>query len=321
MKWRAVVLVLIAVAALPAVAVGTEPIAYVTEIQDLGKGTAVVHRAADNTHVAVQPFTSLRRGDELRITGDTRVVILYHVGSGTRTLTRADSPFPVVSAPAARSHDRLRVLIATAGQIFANQQLLLPARHLAVRSPDTGSLALTLVSPRSTRVLPGVIIFEWAGDPRARYSIRVTGPRGLTWEVRETTLEPLPYPATAPRLEAGAEYEWEVNSQGQQPRIARFTVATADQSQRVEQALRTLRGAASAGYSSGTVPSLCAALLIDEGLFADARRELLAAIDARPTESAYHVLLADIYRRTGLDSEAAESTRRARLLAGVEPAR
>jgi len=269
----------------------------------------------------VRPFTSLRRGDELHITGDTRVVILYHVGSGTRTLTRADSPFPVVSAPAPRSHDRLRVLIATAGQIFANQRLLLPARHLAVRSPDTGSPALTLVSPRSTRILPGAVIFEWAGDPRARYSIRVTGPRGLTWQAREKTLEPLQYPATAPRLDAGAEYEWEVSSQGQQSRTGWFRVATADQSQRVEQALQILKGAASAGYSSGTVPSLCAALLIDEGFFADARRELLAAIDARPTESAYHVLLADVYRRTGLDSEAADSTRRARLLAGVEPAR
>jgi len=66
---------------------------------------------------------------------------------------------------------------------------------------------------------------------------------------------------------------------------------------------------------------MCAAFLIDEGLYADARQELLAAIVSRPGEPAYHVLLADIYRHVGLDSEAGESTRRARLLAGLDAER
>lgn len=321
MRRQAIVLVLLGLAAITAHADGTEPIAYVTEIQDPARGAAVVLRTtAEGKPVPVQPLMTLRQGDELRITGETRLVILYHVGSGTRTLTRTDSPFRVVSAPAGRGNDRLRVLVATAGQIFANQRLLAPARHLAVRSPDASPPTVRLVSPRGTRILPGVVTFEWAGDPRARYSIRVIGPRGLTWEAREIALQPLTYPATAPRLEAGAEYEWEVSSRGQQPRTATFRVASPEQSQRVDQALQTLKGAASAGYSSGTVPSMCAALLIDEGLYADARRELLAAIAARPQEPAYHVLLAEIYRRVGLDDEAGESTGRARLLAGLKPA-
>ena len=198
MRWRAIVLILLGAGVLPGHAAGDEPIAYVTEIQDLGKGAAVVHRPGDDTTVAVQPFTGLRQGDEVRITGDTRLVILYHVGSGTRTLTRADSPFRVVSAPAARSGDRLRVLVAAIG-----------APRLWVPSPSCSHWPRSETWPQTQNVSCGAttsvtpVNCGWAGG---------WWQGGVTYGVQSPRTRVSPYgflPSTASR---GRDQRYEVTS-------------------------------------------------------------------------------------------------------------
>lgn len=60
-------------------------------------------------------------------------------------------------------------------------------------------------------------------------------------------------------------------------------------------------------------------LLFQESLYADARRELVAAIAAAPEEATLHLLLGQVYDRTGLRSLAADEFDEAEALAAPRP--
>src|SRR5215831_5700785 len=93
MRWRVVHVLVVAVLVFSAAAWAEDPVAYVTEIQRDGTGGAFVRLAAgDGQFHPAQPLLALRRGDEIRVSGNGQVVLLYHAGSGTRRITRADSP-------------------------------------------------------------------------------------------------------------------------------------------------------------------------------------------------------------------------------------
>ena len=83
--------------------------------------------------------------------------------------------------------------------------------------------------------------------------------------------------------------------------------------------LDSVQAASREGYSAGTIPLMRAAVLLDEGLYAEARRELLAAAAARP-EPAYYMLLGHVYQRVSLADQAAEAFELARTLSGLPTA-
>src|SRR5262245_10579375 len=312
-SWVALVAAL-AIALSCAPAWSSDPVAYITEIQRRGEGTAFVTRVGETQPQAAQPLFVLRRGDEVRVSGDVSVVILYHSGAGTRTVNRSSSPFVVQMPAIVHTNDRLQVLVATVGQVFLNQQSAPVYRRLSVRSAEPAPTAPVLLSPRSTLVLPGPVTFEWAGGGPASYGFRLLGPQGVVWEQRDVTRPRLVYPAGATPLAEHGRYIWEIEAPGQPTQRAEFEVISQSEAIRIREALDTLQKSAREGYSPGTVPLMRAAVLLDEGLYADARRELQAAIDSNRAEPAYHTLLAYIYQRIGLSTYAVEASERALTL-------
>jgi hypothetical protein len=298
----------------------SEPIAYVTEIQRKGDGSASVKRVDDREARPLQPLLVLRRGDEIRISGNVRVVLLYHAGAGTRTVDRSNSPFIVQPPTVARTNDRFQVLLATVGQVFLDQQSTPVYRRLAVRSVEPAAAIPVPVSPRSTRILPGKVTFEWTGGDQPHYVVRLMSPQGVIWEVADVGGRELVYPPEAPPLIEGVRYIWEVQAAGQPTQRADFEVLSNRDAKRIAESLRTLQSAAREGYSAGTVPLMRAAVLVDEGLYVDARRELQTVIAASPGEPAYHLLLGYIYDRIGLRRLAVESFERAFSLSASEAA-
>jgi hypothetical protein len=270
--------------------------------------------AGDGQFHPAQPLLALRRGDEIRVSGNGQVVLLYHAGSGTRRITRADSPFTVGSPPPVAADARLRDLLATVGEVLRKQDST-SKRTAAVRG---AAASVKLVSPRSTRLLPGSLVFEWAGGDGARHAIRLTGPGGrVVWEARNVTSPPVTYPADAPRLVAGDQYTWEVETPGLLAEPAWFQILTEREARRVRELLGVLNGDTRDGYSRGTIPLMRAAVLVNEGLYADARRELSAAVAMNPVEPSYQMLLANVYERIGLTDWASAACERALALAGI----
>ena len=297
------------------VAGAADAVAVLTEIRP-GKGEVRVKRAGEADWTAPQPLLGLRPGDQVRVAGDGRVVLAF-TGGGAQTVSAANSPFTVQAPRADSGSDRVRGLLAGVTQFLLGQQKEPTYQSLSVRSG--GGAPPRILSPRATKLLPGSPTFEWTGPQAARYRVRLTGPAGVLWEQADLPRKAVAYPPTAPPLAPGTRYSWAVETPGQPVQEAPFEVLSAAEAARVQAALQDLGPSAVAQYPASTVSLMRAGLLFQEGLYADARLELAAAIVAEPDEPTLRLLLAYVYDRVGLREQAAQEFDEAEFLSAGRP--
>lgn len=309
MRWRVACCAAIATLSLPGLVWAVEPVAYITEIHAKGNADVRVKAAGEADWRAPQPLLALRPGDRIRASGDARAVFLYHVGGGTQTVTALNSPFTVLTPPSAGGME-LRGLAADISRFLLGMQGPPTYRRLAVR----GAVS-EIVSPRHTRLFPGPLTFEWDGSDELRYSVRVSGPEGLLWEQTNVPRQKVSYAATARALRAGVRYAWELEAPGQPVQRAHFELLTDAEATRIRNALALLEPRSLPGYPAGTLVLMRAAILFEEGLFTDARRELEAEITADWSEPTLHFVLGRVYAHIGLAARAAQAFERADTLA------
>ncbi len=277
-----------------------DPIAVLTEIQVRG-GQVHVRPQGETDWSAPKPLQSLRSGDQVRVTGEGRAVLVFTGGGRTEIVTAGNSPFAVAAESGARVTDRARAVLGGVTNFLLGQQRERQMQSLSVRS--VGPVAPTILSPRETRVLPGAVTFEWLGSDRLKYAVRLVGPQGPVWEQGNLDRKPLAYPATAPALVPGTRYTWELDDRQHGVQRASFDVLGTPDVTRVRDELAVLTP--STGYPPSTLVLMRAGLLFQDGLYADARRELLAGIAAAPDEPTLHLLLGHVYDRIGLKQLAA----------------
>jgi hypothetical protein len=292
-------------------------VAVITEIH-AGRGELRVKLAGDADWKAPQPLLSLRPGDQVRASGDARVVLVVAGGRGSQTVTASNSPFTVPTPVGGERGSG--VLGSVTSALFGKQDK--PAYVSAFVPLSTRSARVpppTLLSPRETRLLPGQVRFEWAGSDLARYRIRIFGPDGLVWEQADLPRLAIPYPPTAPTLEAGKRYAWELHTERQPVQRAEFEMMPPRDAVRVRSALASIEPAALPGYSPTTVVVMRAGFLFQEGLYHDARRELLDGIATNPQEPSLHQLLGHVYDRMGIRELAVDAFDEARFLSTPGP--
>jgi Flp pilus assembly protein TadD len=129
----------------------------------------------------------------------------------------------------------------------------------------------------------------------------------------------LPYPAAAPPLAAGTRYSWTLAVPGQAAQRAEFEVVPEPDALRIRAALAELTPAALGGEAGSPLALIRAGLLCQEGLYADARRELMGAIAQDPDEPTLRQLLGHVYDRVGLADLAAQEFDEAEFLATRKP--
>jgi hypothetical protein len=275
----------------------SDPVAVVTEIQARSGKVEVKTAGADWQRP--KPLLSLRAGDQVRAVGDGRAVLLLTGGRGTQVITAANSPFTIQAQAAEAGSDRARTVLGNVTSFLIGQQRDKTYQSLSVRS--VRAQPPLILAPRDTRVLPGPLTFEWAGSDRLKYRVRLLGPQGaVVWEQSGLERRSVAYPATAPALTAGARYTWQLATQEYGVQNASFEVAPADDATRVRDSLALLTPSTARSYPPATLALMRAGLLYQETLYADARRELLAAITAAPDEPTLRLLLGHVYDRTGL---------------------
>lgn len=300
---------------LPTSAWAADPVAVLTEIR-AGQGEVRLKRAGAADWTVPQPLAALRPGDQVRVTADGRAVLAF-TGGGAQTVTAATSPLTVQAPRGQSGSDRALGLLAGVTQFLLGQQKEPTYQSLAVRS--LGVEPPRILFPRDTRILPGAVTFEWAGSTTFRYRVRLAGPDGPVWEQADLPRRPLEYPAAAPPIIPGARYAWSLDVAGQPVQRAQFEVLAEAAAARVRAALAELAPASLAGYPASTGVLLRAGLLFQEGLYADARRELLAGIAADPDEPTLRLLLGYVYDRVGLTELAAQEFDEAQYLATRSP--
>jgi hypothetical protein len=298
-----------------------DPVAVLTEIRP-GKGEVRVKRGAENEWKAPAPLLSLRPGDQVRVTQDARAVIVFTGGRGPQTVQAGSSPFTVQAPNAAGGGDNAQALMSSVTSFLLGKQdkpayvsAYVPLSTRGARLPPP-----VLLSPRETRLLGTPVVFEWAGSESQTYGVRVFGPDNLLlWEQTGLPRKDVNYPASAPALKPGVRYAWELHAERHPVQRGEFQLLPAADVTRVERALALLQPAAGSGQSGSTTALFRAGYLAQEGLFQDARRELLTAIAADPDEASLHQLLGHLYDRMGVKDLATDSFDEARFLSAPRP--
>jgi len=286
-----------------ALAWAQEPLAVLTEMQIKG-GKVEVKTAAEPDWQTPKPLLSLRPGDQVRVTGGGRAVLVFTGGRGTQVVTQTNSPFTEQAQAGDGVSDRAKAVMGNVTTFLLGQQREKTYQSLSVRS--VRAQPPVILAPRDSRVLPGGLNFEWTGSDRLKYRVRLLGPQGnLLWEQPELDRKPLAYPAGAPALTPGVRYTWELDTKEHGVQRASFDVAQPADAARVKEALASLTPATAKGYPPATLSLMRAGLLFQETLYADARRELVTAIATDPEEPTLHLLLGHVYDRIGLKGLAA----------------
>lgn len=160
----------------------------------------------------------------------------------------------------------------------------------------------------------GARLREWLGSRFARHTVRLAGPSGPVVDRREITGPRWEYPADAPALAPNVRYTLQVTSGGLPAQEAWFEVVDAARARAVAGDLTGLEQELGPAVSPTSRAVMRAGLLAREGLLHDARRVVVAALDADRDEPTLHLLLGDLYTRTGLADLAAESFDEAQFL-------
>ena len=288
----------------------TETAAVITELKP-GRGRVEVRPAAGGDWKPARPLLALRVGDQVRTSDNASAVVLLSGGRGTVRIEGVSGAFTVPSAVATGQGQKARALVEAslgflAGTTKESSQAVLATRG-ATRPP-------VIVSPRNGRVLPETLAFEWLGSRFGRYTVRVVGPAGPVVEKREVTGARWDYPSDAPALGPGVRYTLQVTTAGHPAQDAWFEVVDAERARAVASDLAGLEQELGPSVSPTSRAVLRAGLLAREGFLHDARRVVVTALAADRDEPTLHLLLGDLYTRTGLPELAAESFDEAQYL-------
>lgn len=318
-RWLALVaLTSLALSALtapgPARGQSGETAGMITEIK-VGRGKVEVKTAGAEWRPA-SPLNALRAGDQVRAVGDATAVILLTGGRGTVRVEATSSPYTVAAVQAAEGKvQKARTLLsASLGFLAAGTKeppKALTSSRSATRPPE-------ILTPRNGPVLPDSLVFEWLGSQFSRYTVRILDPSGVVLERKGVVGARLTYPADAPALKSGIRYRFQVEALGHSSTEAWFEMVDATQAAAVREDLEQLEAALGPGVSPNSLAAVRAGALAANGLLHDARLVALIALARDPDEPTLHMLLGNLYLKTGLRQLAAESLDEAQFLLSRE---
>lgn len=300
-----IAMLLVVVLGGPALAQSAEPVAVLTEMKKGGQdGEVRIKLAGKDEWRAPQPLMSLGAGDEIRVKGAAAKATIVYTGGATQSITQANSPFKITAKAASGTGKQVAGVFGGMAQFLMGKEKEPVYTQLSTRSlKKEADVQLVILSPRETRLLPNQLKFAWTGGPdTGKYTVRVIGPKGVQWVGEDLSAkQPVAYPDSAPKLQAGVRYRWEVRLVDALPERAQFEIVTDQEWNRIKGQLAEIKAAG----SPTTLTLARVSLLFQERLYQSALEELEAAITADKTEPNLQFMLGHVYDRMGLREQAA----------------
>ena len=287
-----------------------ESLGMITEIK-VGKGRVEVKAVGKPDARPAAPFLALRAGDTVRATDNAFAVILLTGGRGTVKIEASNSPFVLAAATGDSKLQKAQTLMAGSVGFLAANAGEPPKAVLSVRA---GVKPAVILTPRDTAVLPGPLTVEWLGTQFARYTVRVSAPTGVLLEKKGVVGARFEYPADAPTLTSGVRYTLVIEPATGVAQQTSFEVVDATRAATIRQNLEDLADALGPSVPSNTAVAIRTGMLAREGMLYDARQAVMAALAKDPDEPSLHTLLGQIYQKSGLPEQAAESFDEAQFL-------
>jgi hypothetical protein len=306
--------VAVSIGAAPAHLQPDETAGMITEIK-VGRGQVEMKTTGGDWRRA-SPLSALRAGDQVRAVGDATVVVLLTGGRGTVLVKAKGSPY-TVGAPRAdeSTAQKARTLLSTSLGFLAAGPKEPPK---AVTSSRSGARPSEILTPRNGMILPGPLVLEWLGNKFSRYRVRVVDPWVVVLERKGVIGARLTYPADAPRLKPGVRYHLQVETEGSKPTDAWFEIMDEARAAEVRESLKQLEASLGTRVSPSSLAAVRVGALAADELYHDARLVVLAALAKDPDEPALHMLLGNLYLKTGLPRLAAQSLDEAQFLLSRE---
>jgi hypothetical protein len=289
----------------PVLAQSAEPVAVLTEMKKGGQdGEIRIKLAGKDEWRAPQPLMSLGAGDEIRVKGAAAKATIVYTGGVTQSVTQANSPFKITARAVSGTGRQVAGVFGGMAQFLMGKEKEPVYTQLSTRSlKKDADVQLVILTPRETRLLPNQLKFAWMGGPdTGKYTVRVIGPNGVQWVGEDLSQkQPVAYPDSAPKLQAGVRYRWEVRVTDALPERAQFEIVTDQEWNRIKSQLAEIKPA-----GSPTTATLArVSVLYQERLYQSALEELNAAIAADKTEPNLQFMLGHVYDRMGLREQAA----------------
>src|SRR5688572_9770863 len=136
---------------LAAAALAADAVAVLTELQ-VKRGQVHVRPSGESAWQPATPLQSLRVGDQVRVTGEGRAVIVFTGAAQPTTVTQANSPFSVTGAGADTMSNRARAVVSGVTDFLLGQQRGSKFQSLSVRSVRVQPEILV---PRETKIARG----------------------------------------------------------------------------------------------------------------------------------------------------------------------
>lgn len=261
-------------------------------------------------------LSALRAGDQVQAVADATAVVLLTGGRGTVLVEAKNSPYTVAAPQADEGKvQKTRALLA-ASLGFLSGGTTEPPK--ALTSSRAAARPLQILTPRNGPVLPDSLVFEWLGSQFSRYTARILDPSGVVLERKGVVGARLAYPADAPPLKPGVRYRFQVEALGHRRSEAWFEIVDPTRAAAVQEGLKQLEAALGPGVPPNSLAAVQVGALAAEGLLHNARLVALTALARDPDEPTLHLLLGNLYLKTGLPQLAAESLDEARFLLSQE---
>lgn len=261
-------------------------------------------------------LSALRAGDQVQAVADATAVVLLTGGRGTVLVEAKNSPYTVAAPQADEGKvQKTRALLA-ASLGFLSGGTTEPPK--ALTSSRAAARPLQILTPRNGPVLPDSLVFEWLGSQFSRYTVRILDPSGVVLERKGVVGARLAYPADAPPLKPGVRYRFQVEALGHLRSEAWFEIVDPTRAAAVQEGLKQLEAALGPGVPPNSLAAVQVGALAAEGLLHNARLVALTALARDPDEPTLHLLLGNLYLKTGLPQLAAESLDEARFLLSQE---
>ncbi|MBI3825938.1 MAG: hypothetical protein HY294_08080 [Candidatus Rokubacteria bacterium] len=280
-----------------------------TEIK-VGRGRVEMKTGGADWRPAT-PLSALRAGDQVRASGDAIAVVLLTGGRGTVKVDTAASPYTVAAPSGDGKVDKAKSLLTSSLGFLSAGSKEPPKAVLSTRAATRPPEVLT---PRNGPVLPDSLVFEWQGSQFSRYTVRIVDPSGVVLERKGVVGARFPYPADAPVLKPAVRYRFQVEALNHPAYETWFEVVDPGRAAAVRQSLEQLEASLGPGVSPNSLAAVRIGALAADGYLHDARLLALAALARDPDEPALHMLLGNVYLKTGLPRLAAESLDEAQFL-------
>lgn len=299
---RKIVVVLTMMAVLLITANACAGMALISELKAAG-GSVEVRKAGQKDWAKAALLMALDPGDAVRAAGKDYAVVVSASGGKAVKVTAANSPYELKSGESRSGRtEKAQVVVNKLMDFMSGKKREALSTPLAVRSLKR---APGLISPKDSKVLSSLPLFEWIGTPRVPYTFRIMQGDRIIWQKGNIYRVQIAYPSDAPPLQAGQRYVWEIETAGHPTVRAWFVIATDAERRDLDAERRLLDESVPASQSLPTNVMLTYGLLASKSFSAEARTAVAAAIASNPDDPLLHFLLGDYYESAGLNDLAA----------------